>query len=195
MTVTTSPPRSSLAAWQARALHTVTCPSGQRVRIRILGLGTILQAGTLPEDLIDIALIEITSENGAAGAIAKDIAGDENYEITEEQRKRGMERLSEFGRLMRYLSITAIEEVEVEPDVWEPVTLTMDDIDALPEDDLAMVAEIVQRLRGTDARGVTIGVEPLSRWETFRELHSCDEGCSSCEKVIERLSSSNVGSV
>lgn len=188
----TSPPRS-LAGWQAKSLHTVTCPSGQRVRIRILGLGTILQHGDLPEDLIDIALIELSSEGGAAAAIAKDIVDDE---ISEAQKERALKRLGEFGSLMRHLAITAIEEIEVAPDEWEPIRLTMDDIDSLPEDDLAMVAEIVQRLRGVDAKGVTIGVEPLNRWEVFHEVHGLSfEDCDGCQTFIQRLSSSDVGEV
>lgn len=192
MTATTTSPPPSLSAWQARSLHTVTCPSGQRIKIRILGLGTILQGGALPEDLIDIALVELTSEGGAAGSIAKELVQDD---LTDEQKARGIKRLAEFGQLMRYLSITAIEQIEVAPDQWEPIRLTMEDIDALPEDDLAMVAEIVQRLRGTDAKGVTVGVEPLERYAGFRELHRCPEECADCEALLQRFSSSDLGSV
>lgn len=185
-------PRPSLSRWQARSLHTVTCPSGQRLRIRILGLAAILEMGDLPEDLIDIVMLELTTVDGVAGALAKDLVGDE---ITDEQRERVLSRMKDYGRLQRYLAINAIEEVE-EDGGWYPIDLELDDLDALPEDDLAMVAEIVQRLRNQDARGVTIGVEPLDRWATFREAHGCaDQGCPSCEEVIRRFSSSDMGPV
>lgn len=186
-----APPRS-LAAWQAKALHTVTCPSGQRLRIRIRGLATILEAGDLPEDLVDIAFTELTHEMGAAGAITKDLVGGE---VSDEQRTRALRRMREFGRLQRHLVCVSVEEMEQGGD-WQPVTLTLDDLDVLPEDDLAMVAEIVQRLRGQDARGVTIGVDPLDRWASFREAHGCAaEGCEGCETVVRLFSSAHLGQV
>jgi hypothetical protein len=64
----------------------------------------------------------------------------------------------------------------------------------LPEDDLGMIAEIAQRLRAYDARGVRIGVESLDRWDAFREAHDCpDTDCPGCSKLLEQFSSADMG--
>ncbi len=190
---TSTPPTPSLAAWQARSLHTITLPSGQRVQIRIPGIGTLLEKGDLPEDLLELALLELTTDGGATAALASDLATAENG-----NREKALERLASYGEFQRHLVCAAVCAVETAPDAFEPLTLTPESLldDSLPEDDLAMVAEIVQRLRSHDARGVRIGVEPLDRWATFREAHGCpDADCEGCAKLIAALSSTDVGAV
>ena len=151
-----SPP--SLAGWQARTVHTITLPSGQQVRMRLPGVATILEHGDLPEDLIDLAIAEITKDGGAAAL------------VTEQQdRETTLARLREFTAFQRHLVAAALVEPKMS---YEQVTDAVVD-GTLPEDDLAMVAEIVQRLRDHDAAGVKVGVEPLDRWATFRQLHGC----------------------
>lgn len=188
-----TPPTPSLAAWQARATHTITLPSGQRIRIRIPGIGTLLEKGDLPEDLLEMALLELTAEGGATAALAGELANAENG-----NREKAVERIARYGEFQRHLVCAAVVAVETAPDAFEPLTLTPESLldGSLPEDDLAMVAEIVQRLRAHDARGVRIGVEPIDRWATFRESHGCaDEGCEGCQKLIDALSSTDVGAV
>jgi len=187
---------SSLSAWQARAVHTITCPSGQRLKIRIPGIGTLLEHGDLPEDLIEIALLELSAENGATGELAAELAranGDNRGQV--------LERIRRYGTFQRELVRAAVTAVETSAGEWQEVSLSADDVasGALPEDDLALVAEIVQRLRGHDAKGVRIGVEPLDRWATFREAHGCgepgDASCEGCQKLVAALSSVDVGAV
>ncbi len=193
MTKTKQEPSPSLSAWQARSVHTITCPSGQRIRIRIPGIATLLEHGDLPDDLTEIALLELSAENGATGELAQQLASSANG-----NRAEILERVRQYGQFQRELVRAAVVAVESAPDKWQDVTLTLDDIGggSLPEDDLALVAEIVQRLRATDARGVKIGVEPIDRWATFREAHSCpDEGCPGCQKLIDELSSLDVDEV
>jgi hypothetical protein len=188
---TTSQP-SSLAVWQARATHTITLPSGQRVQIRIPGIGTLLEYGDLPGDLLEIALLELTTEGGATAALAAELAQAENG-----NREKALERIARYGEFQRHLVGAAVVAVEV-GDTFDPISLTAENLadGSLPEDDLAMVAEIVQRLRLYDARGVRIGVEPLDRWAAFREAHGCDdENCEGCQKLIAALSSVDVGGV
>ena len=182
----------SLSVWQARSVHTITCPSGQRIRIRIPGIATLLEHGDLPDDLTEIALLELSAVNGATGELAQQLAS------TNGNRAEILERVRQYGQFQRELVRAAVVAVESAPDKWQDVTLTMDDIGggSLPEDDLALVAEIVQRLRATDARGVKIGVEAIDRWATFREAHSCpDEDCPGCQKLIDELSSLDVDEV
>lgn len=193
MTTKKTPPGSappSLAAWQARAVHTITLPSGQRVRIRIPGIATLLEHGDLPPDLIELAFLELSQEGGATGALAQELAtSSENG-----QRKEALDKIARYGRFQRELVRAAIVAVETEPEIFADVALSFEELDALPEDDLALVAEIVQRLRAHDARGVRIGVEPLDRWATFREAHGCpDQDCPGCAKVVHVLSSAHMG--
>lgn len=181
-----------LAVWQARSTHKLTLPSGQRVQIRIPGIATILEKGDLPEDLLEIALLELTSEGGATAALAAELASGNGNQA------KAIERLARYGEFQRHLVGAAVMGVETSPDVFTPITLTPEDLldGSLPEDDLAMIAEIVQRLRAHDARGVRIGVEPIDRWATFREAHGCpDEDCEGCAKLIEALSSVDLDAV
>jgi hypothetical protein len=193
-TTTPTAPSPSLAAWQARALHTITLPSGQRVKIRIPGIATLLEHGDLPEDLAELALLELTSEGGATAALAGELAqASENG-----ARAAVLERIARYGEFQRNLVCAAVVAVETAPGAFEDVSLTPETLMelGLPEDDLALVAEIIQRLRAHDARGVRIGVEPLDRWATFREAHGCpDQDCPGCAKLVAALSSVDLGEV
>jgi hypothetical protein len=181
----------SLAAWQARSVHTITLPSEQRIRIRIPGIATLLEHGDLPEDLIDLAVLELVNEGGATSALAQEFAASENG-----NRDKVLERIRSFGTFQRHLVCAAVVAVEAAGGEWEEVTLSPADLDAFPEDDVALVAEIVQRLRQHDARGVRIGVEPLDRWTMFREAHGCpDQDCPGCESLVRVLSSTDLGDV
>jgi len=183
-------PSPSLAAWQARSVHTVTVWSGQRLKIRIPGIATLLEQGDLPDDLLELALMELTSEGGATAVLAAELSNANG------NKEQTLERLRKYGAFQRHLVCAAIVAVEGKPGKWQDVTLSLDDLAEFPEDDLAMVAEFVQRLRSHDARGVRIGVEPLDRWATFRQSHGCpDEDCPGCKKLIEQLSSVDVGAV
>lgn len=172
--------------WRNR-LHTVTCPSGQRLRIRIPGVETILQHGDLPDALVEIALLEATHDAGAAGAIAE--------QMPSLGRDEKIQRLSEFAAFQRELVRAAVIQV-AEVDEWADVSLTSEDVADLPEADVEMVAMIVLRMRGTDARGVTIGVEPIDRWARFHETHGLDPAdCEACKTLAGELSSADVGAV
>lgn len=176
----------SLDGWRTR-LHTITCPSGQRLRIRIPGVETILEHGDLPDALVDLALAEATRDDGAAGAIA------EQLPKLDQQAK--IQKLAEFGAFQRELVRAAIVEVE-QDDEWVPVSLSADDLRGLPDADVELVAMIVLRLRSTDARGVTIGVEPIDRWARFHETHGLDHSrCEACQAFVDELSSADVGAM
>jgi hypothetical protein len=215
-TKTATPPSTApssappnLGAWQRRTLHTITCPSGQRLRIRIPGIATLLEHGDVPDDLVELALLELSEESGATGALAGELATATESDDAE-TRERVLGKLKDYGKLQRLLAVESIQFVELEADDpqahdvmgedgarWLRVKLTIaDTYSDLPEDDLAMVAEIAQRLRLYDARGVRIGVEPLDRWTSFREAHGCpDEDCRGCQALIEQFSAAHVGAV
>lgn len=47
---------TTAAGWKAAATHEVLCPSGFRVKIRIPNLPAMIEAGELPQHLLDAAL-------------------------------------------------------------------------------------------------------------------------------------------
>jgi hypothetical protein len=174
---------SGLGSWQSKAVHTVTAPSGQRLRIRIPGVGTLLEKGEIPASLTGFAVADLVDEQGAAGVVAEALShGVESDALRQ--------RILEFASYQKTLVAAAVVAFERPDGTWEDVSLTLDQMADLPEGDLSMVAELVQRLRGTDARGVSIGVEPLDRWEMFREVHGCTEDCESCQRLVDELSTS-----
>ncbi len=177
-------PRSStpVDVWRQKGVHTVTGPSGAVLKIRVPGIGTLLQLGELPDYLVGIALLDISHPDGAAGAL-REMADDL---LDDEKQAKVLAEVRKLGEYQRRLVVAAM----VEPAV------TYEDVSAgdLPEDDLGMVAEIVQRLRATDARGVRIGVEPLDRWATFHREHGLPEGeCDHCRALVAAASSVDVG--
>jgi hypothetical protein len=156
-----------------------------------------LEHGDLPDDLAEVALEELM--NTTVDEFGRALSGAAKWSAAvAEDRAETLARIRRFAEFQRHLACDAIEELETDG-VWERVTLTPADLAELPEDDLALVAELVMRLRNRDARGVTIGVEPLDRWATFREAHQCDDGssggprCEGCQKVTELFSSVDVG--
>ena len=180
-----SPPDATpVDVWRELAVHTITVPSGATVKIRIPGIGTILAGGELPHQLVRLALLDLSSPKGAAHALRQlleDIVDDE-------KRDQLLEETTRFREYQCHLVASAL----LEP------TLTVDEIMSgdFPEDDLALIAEIVQRDRIFDARGVRIGVEPLDRWDRFHQEHGLDpEDCEHCRVLQKQLSSVDVGAV
>lgn len=180
---------SPLSRWQSRAQHTVTLPSGQQVKIRIPGIATLLEHGDLPEELFEIATAEITDTISADGLDGPTvIPGSVQWVTKAKERDEKLERLRTFGAFQRRLVAAALVEPAL---TYEEITEAVEE-QTLPEDDLAMIAEIVQRLRHRDARGVRIGVEPLDRFARFREEHSCAEDCPGCTRLVQSFSTLDV---
>lgn len=181
-----SPPDLTPAdVWRQKAVHTVTCPSDAVIRIRIPGIATMLEHGDLPDHLIGLALLDISRPEGAAQALREML-----QTLTDEaQHAKVVAEIRKFAEYQRRLVAAAI----VEP------AMTYEEIadGSLPEQDLAMVADIVQRLVATDSRGVRIGVEPLDKWARFHSLHGLPESgeCDGCARLVAELSSIDVGAV
>lgn len=170
--------------WRQKAVHTVTGPSGATVKIRIPGIGTLLEAGELPHHLVAIALLDISHRDGAAAALRKLL----DDVLDDEKREELLGEVKKLGEYQRRLVAAAL----IEP------ALTYEEVASgeYPEDDLSMIAEIVQRTRAFDARGVRIGVEPLDRWAAFHSEHGFDtEGdrCEHCARLTAAFSSIHVG--
>lgn len=188
MTTTESPSRPDTTppdVWRQKTVHTVTGPSGAVFRIRIPGIAGLIERAELPVHLITMALRDITHPDGAAAALLA-LLDDVSDEAKREELLGEMTKLAEYSR---HLVAAAL----VEPD------LTYEEVSSgdYPEDDLTMIAAIVQRMTSVDARGVRIGVEPLDRWATFHSEHGLGEadGCDDCIRAAEKFSSAHVGAV
>lgn len=169
---------------RARAIHTVTGYTSSVYKIRALGVGSILAAGHLPTHLVRLGLLDISHKQDAA-SVLRDLLD----EVLDDEKRDEM--LQEVTRLREYQA-HLVSAALVDP------ALTVEEVlsGEFPEDDLSMIAEIVQRLRAFDARGVRIGVEPLDRWARFHQEHGLDaEGCEHCERLAREFSSVDVGAV
>jgi hypothetical protein len=156
---------ATLEQWAQAALHTVTCPSGAQVKVRIPDLATLLAGDAVPEHLRVVAFQKISDELSEA-LIEKGEGENAQPRISQEVMNAAVE-------LHRWVVIQSV----VEP------KLTVETLELVPAEDIEFLAEIATRERDTDALGVHLGVAPLSRFDTFRHFHKCAEDCSACQEV------------
>ncbi|MEK6252798.1 MAG: hypothetical protein AABM43_12885 [Actinomycetota bacterium] len=166
-------------AWEALGVHTVTLPSGAVVKIRIPDLSLLIAGDALPEQLRGAALEELlgslsqvdVSDDAAAAQVIQKVASDAS----------GLNTLVDLYRWL-------VTETVIEPE------LTEEDLKdrKLPTEDLTMLVEFAGRRRNVDARGVTLGIEPIERWDTFRQMHGCAEECEACTAVIGEFSTTQL---
>ena len=176
---------TSADVWRQKAIHTITVPSGAVIKIRIPGIAGLLEAGSLPTHLVGLALLDISHPDGAAAGLKEMV----DSVIDDDTRVKLAGEIAKLAEYERRLAVAAIET----PKLTYEEAASGD----FPEDDLAMVAQIVQRLRVRDAEGVRIGVAPLDRFATFHQEHGLGEadGCDACFRVAQRLSTVDVGGV
>lgn len=143
-----------------------------RVKIRYPDLAILIEGDALPERL-RVAAVQMMTEGPGSVLSAPDAEGKQAVDI---------EKARELAGLRRWLAAACL----VDPKMSADELLTS----GIPAEDIDLLASIAVRERNTDAVGVTLGVEPLSRWETFREAHRrhfgepiCGEGCPACEEV------------
>lgn len=158
-------PNRTKEQWGKKAVHIVACPSGMEVKIRIPNLGLLLEGDALPQTLRNAALTELVDPISAQ--VTRAAGGGEKPAI-------GIEEVKDLYDLHKWLVVQTVIEPELE----------LDDLPDLPQEDLEMLTQIATRERTTDALGRSLGVEPLSRYETFRTEHKCATGCEACEKVV-----------
>lgn len=139
----------SAAAWKAAAGHPVILPSGVTVRIKVLNLVAMAKIGTLPNDLVKLAIPEV--------------AGNEPEPMDEEEAAKALNRLADFQSWVVAASV-------VSPAITEA------DVPALPTEDSEMIVAIATRQRDIDAVGKHIGgLDTNDDWRRFRGLAVGDE--------------------
>lgn len=134
---------SSLEELRALRVMEATLPSGARVPVRTVTLDELIADEAMPEDLIEIAVMENT--------------GQTVVEMMRELERDGKERLRKISRdillLQHRLCVRAIVADDPEAVVAE-----------LDEYDRAMVAELAQRKIVSDAAGRRFGADSLARF-------------------------------
>lgn len=134
----------SVDAWADLASHSVVCPTGARVTIKIPDLAGIIEGGELPQNLLDAAL-------AAAGSQTDD---DKKKKVTVEDIKRD-----------RQFTHFLVAKTLVAPSV------TPEQAERIPVEDKEMIAAIALRLRDLDAEGSHIsGLEKSEKFRRFRGL-------------------------
>ena len=149
---TESPKATSAAGWKKAKVHQgVTLPSGTVVDITVPNLVTMIASGELPNPLIDAAM---QAQGGSP----------------DQQEKLSPETLKDTWEFIRFI----VPGMLVKP------TITADDIDDLPVEDVEMLAGFATRRNDIDAVGHHLGgLETSRRFRELRGLITLDEALSS----------------
>jgi hypothetical protein len=158
------------AEWAKKAVHRITLESGMEVEIRLPDLAILIEGDALPERLRTVAA-ELWQTGAPALVGAPDGEGPPSLD---------MEMVKGLAALRRHLAAMCL----VDP----PLSAEELQSSGVPAEDIDLLASIAMRERDTDARGVKLGVMPLSRFDTFREEHGCPPDCPACEAVSGRFS-------
>jgi hypothetical protein len=137
----------SFDAWEKAGTHNILLHSGARVDIRIPDLAELIEAGEIPQHLLDTALsVANAMQTGQAPKLDKE----------------AILRQKEF--------VDKITEVSV----VKP-KLTPDKISRVPVEDKELITEIATRARDVDAEGEHIaGLNKSEKWRRFRKVGEFD---------------------
>jgi hypothetical protein len=145
MTNTAASPKpiKSLDAWAKAAVHTVMCPSGTAIEIRIPDLAGLIEGGELPQHLLQAAL---------------KAAGNQSFSEEKEVTVDDIRREREFTNFL-------VAKTVVTP------ALTPETATQVPTEDREMIAALALRLRDLDAEGSHIaGLDSSEKFRKFRGL-------------------------
>lgn len=141
------PKAVNASGWKKAAVHTIRCPSGVFVDIRIPDLAALIEAGQIPQHLLQAAL-------GVAQTDPE--KGDRELTIEEMTKSAAEER--EFRDTLVSLSV-----------VTPP--LKVDEVGPLPTEDKEFLVAVATRNRDMDAEGEHIGgLMKSEKFRRFREL-------------------------
>ena len=131
----------SLAAWKKAADHYPLLPSGVRVGIKIPDLPALIEAGEIPQHLLDTA---VAAANGSA--------------VQADDPKKNAAATREFTDRVVILTV-------VEPKLDE------ESVKSVPYEDKDMIVQLATRQRDLDAEGEHIaGLTKSEKFRQFREL-------------------------
>jgi hypothetical protein len=137
---------TTAAAWKKAAVHNILVPSGVRVDIKIPDLPALIEAGTIPQHLLDTAL-----------GVARQQA-----QVEEEPDPA---KIKELIAHQREFTDTLTALTVVNPKI------SVEEAHDLPYEDREMLVAIGTRVRDLDAEGEHIaGLTTSERFRRFREL-------------------------
>lgn len=136
---------TSVEEWGKAGVHSVLCPSGARVDIKIPDLPAIIEAGELPQHLLDAA-IGVATGNGGSTEPSKELISKER----------------EFTDVLVSLMVVSPQ-------------LSAEDARLVPYEDKEMLIAIATRQRDLDAEGEHIGgLSKSAKFRRFRKLGEFD---------------------
>jgi len=147
------------------------------VTVRIPDLSAMLAMGEIPDRLRHAALLQAFKDEKDPPLALQ--TNDDGSPVLDHELVKGFYDLR--GHI---ISKTLVDPVLSQEDVLE-----------LPVEDRDLIYAIAMRERDTDARGVRLGVEPLSKWERFRHFHRCPADCPDCAETLRELSTVDTGVV
>lgn len=137
----------SKSAWKKNAAHSVMCPSGSRITIRIPDIALLVQSGQLPQNLIDVAL-------GRARTDAEEIP---TAELVKQE--------IDFTNFVVKASV--VEPVVTDEDLGP---------DGIPFEDKDFIVQLATRRRDLDVEGEHIaGLNSSEKFRQFRKLGEFSE--------------------
>jgi hypothetical protein len=141
----TKPDVTSLAQWKKAATHFPLCPSGARVGVRIPDLPALIEAGEVPQHLLDAAL---------------DVAG-----ATGEAQKPTKELIVQQREFTDLLVLKTVVEPKLKPE----------DLDDIPYEDKEFFVALATRSRDVDAEGEHLaGLNKSEKFRRFRGIGEFD---------------------
>jgi hypothetical protein len=139
---------ATAAAWKQAGNHTIRLHSGAYVKIRIPDLPAMIEAGSIPNNLLDVALAI------AGGAQPKEV----NKELIAQSK--------EFTDVMVEKTVIAPRIGPGEDEI---------DIKDVPVEDKQLIVEIATRQRDVDAEGHYLsGLETSEKFRRFRRIGEFD---------------------
>lgn len=171
--------------WKRRAgPHNVTLQSGQKVTIRVFGVGELLVRDAIPEDLRDtVALHLMNLDKGGIGAVIGADLLDLNRNGDD---PAASETFQARLRDARRMSVLLVSEALVSP------TMTPAELEEIPWEDVEELTRLCTGQQRFDSRGVTVGAERIDAWATFQDEHRdgpcLGQGCPGCERARQALS-------
>lgn len=160
----------TLAEWKQRRRLDVTLPSGMPITMRTLTLDELAAEDGIPDDLVRIALMEMTP-GGLVGQIAVEL------QKADKEALNRAKKLSEDNlRLRDRLCLRAI---------LDPV-MTAEDVAELDGFDKEMIAGIASRRIEFDAADRRVsGVTPISTFQLVADECGCGADCPARAKARE----------
>jgi hypothetical protein len=177
---TTEP--TAAEAWAART-YTATLDSGQEAEFRLPSIGEMAAFGDLPEDLLEIAMLEWDDPGAAVRMAAAPIVAL-THDSPDEERQAADEKATDIAKRIGRYNLHLVSRALVNP------KLTPAELATVPYSDVEMLSDLIMRRRGVDAAGRYVGVVPLDEFQVVLGAHGvgrCAPGCSACETARREL--------